>query len=79
MSYYFETGSDQEQRQMVNELGWDAKEQLMENGTVEITVQGLFDTCNVECIPMSLLEDIDDSQYYCLEDITWDYKLNLVK
>jgi len=55
IEWYFNSGSDQEQRSLVMEMGDRVIENLIADGNYSITAQDIFDECNHEIIPVNLL------------------------
>lgn len=54
IGWYFNSGSDQEQREMKYDLGKAISEKLHE-GKVVVTAQELLDACETSIIPMNIV------------------------
>ena len=62
IGWYFNSGSDQEQREMKYDLGKAISEKLHE-GKVVVTAQELLDGCEQSIIPMNIVEKRDGQTY----------------
>lgn len=62
ISWYFNTGADQDQERMRTELGGSVIEQLLEKGCAEVNVTDIFESeAELSCIPISYTQEA--SQY----------------
>jgi hypothetical protein len=58
LSWYFDTSDDQTQKEMILDLGLQAKESLFKEGSFQISVANLFSgKDSVESMPLHFLED----------------------
>lgn len=57
LSWYFDTGADQEQREQVYDLGMEVIKALKEDGSYQISVMNIFDKCDIRSMPVKYLEE----------------------
>ena len=61
LKYFFQSGSDQEQEANQIDLGQRAIERLLSGEDFFYSVEDAFNECEIGCIPLSYLEEFDDS------------------
>ena len=67
LTWYYNSGSDQEQESLRNDLGDSVIEQLLKHGKVTTTAEEIFDGCEIVCMPCYLLEEFADDYDDCVE------------
>lgn len=76
INWYFNSGSDQEQKEIAISLGKKAIKGLL-NGKVTITPQEIFDVCNTDIIPLNLIKGYENSQDE-IGDVFGGYPVKLI-
>lgn len=61
INWYFNSGSDQEQKEMIMSVGKVVSQGLLK-GEVTITPQEIFDVCSTDIIPLNLVKGYENSK-----------------
>ncbi len=77
INWMFNTGADQEQRQMRVDIGYKAVEKLLEDNSFTITVEDVWNSCDHCCIQVSYLEDCEEEDGE-LMDLDHEYEVKLI-
>lgn len=80
INWYFCSGSDQEQEELAKDLGNNVIESLLHDGTCTTSVEQFLDECNVDLIPMSIIQGLEHVEG-CIEDNfdpNLELKINLI-
>lgn len=59
LEWYYNSDSDQEQEQNRISLGERVIEELMSSGKITITVEEIFEECELSCMPIHILEEFE--------------------
>jgi len=59
LNWYFNSGNDQEQQSIRQEIGHLAVSSLLCEGSSTITAQEIFDQVNIDVIPVNLIEGLE--------------------
>ena len=79
ISWYFCSGSDQEQEELAKNLGDSVIERLLDDGICTISVEQFLE-CNVDLIQMNIIQGYEDVDG-CIEDnfdLNLELKINLI-
>lgn len=79
LNWYYNTGSDDEQESMVNDLGAMAIEHLFRNGKFEFSVYSAFEEAEKDIIPLCFLEEFDDSDEREVGDLQEECEIKLLE
>lgn len=79
VKWYFDTGYDDEKESILISFGRDVKDSLMSGESYHlVTIQGLFDGCNHDCINVNYLEGFPTDDYREIEELGYEYELFLI-
>lgn len=67
INWYFCSGSDQEQEELAKDLGNSVIDILLDEGTCTTSVKQFLDECNIDIIPMNIIQGYEDVDG-CIED-----------
>ena len=76
IDWYFNSGSDQEQKEIIFSLGKKAVKGLLE-GSITILPQDILDECNTDFMPLNLVVGYENSDLE-IEDAFSDYEVKLI-
>ena len=83
LDWYFNSGYDQSQEQIVKELGSEVRDELMISGKYVLNTQNIFDSVNTDVVPTRLVKyggtwtnQPKDGE---LGDLKFQWKLELIK
>jgi hypothetical protein len=76
IDWYFNSGSDQEQKEIIFSLGKKAVNGLLQ-GSITILPQDILDECNIDFIPLNLVVGYENSDLEIGEGFS-DYEVNLI-
>lgn len=62
LQWYFKTGADCDQKEMVYDLGKTVLDLLFNNEDAVITTDDIFLIANLDCIPLSYLEEFKNDE-----------------
>ena len=79
LSWYFDTGADQDQKQQLYDLGSNIVKRLKEHGSYQLSVQNIFENTDFESLPVKFLEENDfDDDFIELGELGHDYHIQLI-
>jgi len=79
LNWWFNTGSDQEQKENRLDLGKRAVEMLLSGEDFFYSVEDAFNECEKSCIPLEYLEEfLGDAEHFGLEVGDLDYGCEVI-
>lgn len=80
ITWYYNTGADQDQSDEAIRLGNRVIEEMKDNGSSTITTQEIFDECEKSCIPVYILEEYESLEYQDgeLGNLTYKWEVKLI-
>ena len=78
LEWWFNTGSDQEQKANKEDLGARAVERLLSGEDFFYSVYDAFNECETDCIPLRYLEEFDDDNDLEVMDLDYECEITLI-